>query len=1338
MLRVLVRRFGKLEHAIHRHSGLRTLDVCPIETKISVDISIRDNESYVSLFSSKTTKKLSFLLDSGASLSFVSKNAVDSNAQIDRSEIISVVSATGHTTKTLASLNDKIIVGEFELPLQLHIFDETLSIKADGILGMDFFLKYNAIFDLCNKTLSLLVPSKRVVINKESDEYIFPFCNVENDDVNEINSRTKNTYSRRRKKYFDMPAKQFDRQLLTVPLFVNSKFNSYTNTIFAESSKKYITIPELSTKYLNLKVNIPNGDYILASAEILPNVISLDSIIRVNNNKTMCSIHNANDFPVLIFQSHLSNLTYSSLNEFSLFTMASTPESSVDRNDYINSKLKLDHCDENLRQTIQSICNEYSDCFYVTGDKICHTDLTTHSIELKPNAKPVFIKQYRLPEAHKKEIQQQLDLMESEGIIEKCSASGWNSPIILVPKTDDQGTKTNFRLVVDLRRLNEETIKIHFPIPLIDTIIDRLANCRFFTKLDLRGAFYQIKLEEKSRNYTTFENNSFSYRFVSMPQGLTTAPAAMQNTVNLLFSDLLNKGVNIYLDDILIYTLTIEQHIELLKKVFSRLRSHNFKLKVEKSEFMVKEVEYLGYIINENGCQPNKKKVDCITKYPIPTSVTELQRFLGLCNYYRKFICKYANTAKPLYELLKKGAQFDWKKSCDDAFRTLKSALVSPPVLIFPDFEQPFIVTTDASATAVGAVISQGTLPNDRPIQFVSKVMNKAQQNYSTIEKELLAIIYAVDQFRHYLVGHEFILFTDHKPLIYLFNMKNASSKLVRWRLALSEYQFKIVYKQGRQNVVADALSRINYEPVELSELVDKAHISAITRSKTKNAEDAVLRPTADTIAERKKSHNFYEIVENNDILTATNQVDHIFYFFSSKKCEMKRKWEYRMKTNIRLPDNLLPFTAHSLNEKQTIFIFPDENNTDRRIINTKLVLSLLIQLCTNNNYIDIAINIDMQDVKKYFEFKYLFKEAFKASCIKTTFYLNKIFDVVDMDHILDILHTYHNSSLAGHASFEKTKNSIRRYYKWPTMNADISRFVKNCEICKKSKITRHTQSPMQVTSTSEYPFQKVYIDFVNVEREHRNVYPCIFTCIDELTKYAIAVATPDCTALTAAKEFVRHVILKYNIPECVVTDMGSAFVSDIFKEITKLFKIKKISTTPYRPNSNIVERLHRTLAQHLITCVHANPNSWFEHLDSALFAYNNNVNSSTGFSPHELLFGFRTQLPDSIVRYNRPLYNYDSFRDNLRHNLSTYWKIAKESIDKRKQSNKKYRDAKANPISLNIGDQVLIRKPFKTHKFATPYDGPFTVEDILSPVTVKIKKGKKIIKIHTDKLKLA
>lgn len=1349
-----------------KHIFSLTQESCEKSIKSQI-VSSDDDELTISMFVNNARRPIILLVDTGSSISLVNINIMNKNTNFNTQNTLELTSATGHNTSTLASCSSEININNIILNFVFHVYDgRMIPIKYDGILGYDFFKKYNCIINIEKHFMSLKIPIESthqqsydtvesIKINKQngSDEALFNNSssgmhsfetpaqinkkqtvdsaenklddNCDDDDIFQSSMRafiiaSNSPIAQRKKKgtkHYTFPFKNYRNESHTCPMYTNTSLCSYLR--FTEENKNNCQfIGANSAKVINVNLLLQDGHYVLNAINILPKVSLANALIEVNNNSSVFLIKNLNNFPIKLNESFLTGCQFEDISKYHIFALSLNNNNNehMSRSTYVESSLNFDHSDPNITKAIKSLCTKFNDCFYIPGDKITHTEVIEHKINLKPDAVPKFVKQYRIPESVKAELQRQLNEMEYQNIIAKSTSSGWNSPLILVPKSDENGVKNKFRLVVDFRKLNEATVPIHFPIPTIDSIIDQLAHSKVFSTLDLHGAFYQIKLAEASRELTSFQNNNFSYRFLSMPQGLHTSPATMQNAVNLIFKDLLNKGVNVYFDDILVYTETIDSHFTLLETVFTLLREHNFKLKIEKCKFLRKEVEYLGHVITENGCKPNQNKINCIRNYPRPTNVTETQRWLGLTNYYRSYIPKYAFHARPLYNLLKKDNPFTWDSHCDDAFNKLKTALMSPPVLIFPNFNQIFIVTTDASNIAVGAVLSQGTVPNDRPIQFASKVLNDAQRNYSTIEKELYAIVYATETFRHFLYGVKFDLYTDHRPLLHLFNIKNPSGRLYRWKAALTEYDFKIQYKRGSQNTVADALSRLE-------------NVMAITRSRAKQS----FIPTP---VENAPTAQNYNIEEYNNLLINTQTVDHIFFIFNSTTCEAKRKLEHKLKTNIVLAGNLLPCLPHRLNDNITIFIMPDEKIEIERITKIKLLLNTILDICNRHDYQDIAVNIDMKSPKSYFEFKFIYREIFCQTSIKSRFHLNKVMEVFDLDQILEILNIYHNSSIAGHSSFEKTKNSIRRYYSWPTMNKDIKRYIDNCNICKKTKITRHTHSPMMITSTAEFPFQKVYIDFVNVERQHQNTYPCIFTCIDELTKYAIAVRAKNCTALLAAKKFVKHVILKYNIPDSVVSDQGSAFLSETFKEITKLFKIKKITTTPYRPNANIVERFHRTLAQHLISCVHLNPLAWHEHLDSAVFAYNNTVNAATGFSPHELIFGYRVQLPNNIIKNDSVIYNYDNFKDELQRTLRSYWKTAKENIDYNKIQNKSQRDKHANPINIKIGDEVYLRKPFKNHKFDTPYAGPFTVEEILSPVTVKLKTDNKIITVHTDKLK--
>lgn len=1374
--------------------NIQTID--SIQTKIHLN----NEEATINLSLSISNQPVKFLIDSGSSISLINSKFIKDNINLNQNKKIEIIGATGHSALTLAVVHTEISIGNCTFKHDFHVYGNDISINSGGILGWDFLKKFKGNIDFENEKLILRVPqlvekstiqSKKMygdnVIDGENTKSIqTESMSKENSSIHKINDRENDqnktvnsdtikretkiiknkinlncsnnnsndkisynpylkTSNKKHYKQFILPQKTFHTKIKVRNLYDNNKISNYIKNNVANHCNGII-IPERCEQIIEIATSLEkNNNLICKTKEILPKVYIKNAVLQNEKGKIRMIVQNFNNFPIKLTQTEFDSLDLIQTKHYNVFSFKNSK--SIDPNDrlkIIYDKLNLTHCTKEELNIINHLCQQNTECFFIDGDPMNHTNLIEHSIELKPDSKPVFTKQYRLPESQRREIRKQLEKMEQEGIIEKTTNSEYNSPILLVEKHTNKGEEKKFRLVVDFRKINEITIPIRFPIPNIDSIIDTFSGAKFFSTMDLNGAFHQIKLRESDRKYTAFQSDLFRYQYTSMPQGLCTSPFTMQEAANLALQDLFSRGVRIYIDDIVIFTKTLEEHIELLKEVFARLKKFNLKLKAEKCFFFKKQIEFLGFVITEHGSLPNPNKTDCIKQYPQPKSVVEIQRFLGLCNYYRKFINNFAKIAKPMYNLCQKDVPFIWNRACETGFNDLKNALSTPPILIFPDFNETFVVHTDASSVAVGAVLSQF----DKPIQYASKTLNAAQRNYSTIERELFAIIFALETFRHYLLGFEFILYSDHKPLIYLFNSKRHQSKLYRWRTCLSDYNFKILYKSGSQNIVADALSRIQFEqPKSLHEIVpnmETKFVQAITRSRAKQL--TVSSETQIDNTSNKNSEIPYEnilqsciIQENNNVLVDTKDIDHIFYILPKRNCELRKKIERKLKMNIELPAETLGCVPYSIDKHRTIFILPYTFNHNENNMLTKLTLQNILKICTDFGYGEIAMNIDIKDAKTYFEFKFICTQIFHAKNIKIHFYLNRVIEISTIEDINSILKTYHDSSLAGHASFEKTKNSIRRYYSWPTMNDDIKRYVKNCQICKKTKITRHTRSPMQITSTANHPFQKLYIDHVIVHKESgTHKYPAILTCICELTKYAIAIKVKDLTALTTAKKLVSHVFLKHNIPTTLVSDQGSAFTSNLFSEITKLFKIRKITTTPYRPNANIVERFHRTLAQILSAMVHENPETWTEQLDSAVFAYNNMINSATGFSPHSLLYGFNIELPNKITNNDSPIYNYDNFHEQLRLNLSKNWRLAHEKINQEKIKNKIQRDKKQNPIEIEVGDNVFWYKPHKEHKYGTPYEGPYEVVQILSPVNVQIKKGNKITKVHKDHLILA
>lgn len=486
----------------------------------------------------------------------------------------------------------------------------------------------------------------------------------------------------------------------------------------------------------------------------------------------------------------------------------------------INDQIRTEHLNSEERSQLLHVINKYRDIFYHENEKLSFTSAIKHRIRTTNNA-PIFSKSYRYPYVHKKEVEDQIrDMLENKII--RNSSSPYSAPIWIVPKKADASGKQKWRLVVDYRKLNEVTIDDKFPIPNIDEILEKLGRSQYFTTLDLAKGFHQIEIEEEDIHKTAFSVEGGHYEFLRMPFGLKTAPATFQRLMNNILHDFINKICLVYLDDIIIFSTSLQEHINSLTLIFERLRKANLKIQLDKSEFLKKETEFLGHIVTTAGVKPNPKKIECVVNFPIPKTTKQIKQFLGLTGYYRKFIKDYSLIAKPMTKYLKK----DCKMNIDDpeyqkSFNTLKTLLTHDPILKYPDFTKTFTLTTDASNYALGAVLSQ----NNHPICYASRTLNSHEINYSTIEKELLAIIWATKYFRPYLFGRKFTIETDHKPLTWLFSIKEPNSKLVRWRLKLSEFDYEIKYKKGTKNTNADALSRIETEPVTVNILESNSRI---------------------------------------------------------------------------------------------------------------------------------------------------------------------------------------------------------------------------------------------------------------------------------------------------------------------------------------------------------------------------------------------------------------------------------------------------------------------------------------------------------------------------------
>jgi hypothetical protein len=541
--------------------------------------------------------------------------------------------------------------------------------------------------------------------------------------------------------------------------------------------------------------------------EILEGVYLAGAMTRVQEGYAITSILNAHSEEVEIDEPVLEVTDVEPGN-------VGDPGESDDSNRYrdraerVLKRLRLEHLNGEERNQIEKMCSAYQDIFHLPGEVLTSTTAVRHEIRMEPGIEPVNAKPYRLPEAQKLEVRNQVEELKKGWIITE-SNSPWNSPLLIVPKKADATGEKRWRLVIDYRKVNEKTVGDAYPLPDVTEISDQLGQSKYFSCIDMVMGYHQIEVAELDRAKTAFSTKEGYWEYKRLPFGLKTAPATFQRMMNVVLSGLTGSRCFVFLDDIVVYARSLAEHATKLREVFDRIRENRLKLKPEKCEFLRKEVSYLGHVISENGVLPERTKTKAVEEFPTPQNVKQLRSFLGLLSYYRRFVPNFSHIAAPLHTLLKKDTPYEWTADHEQTFQSLKGKLLSPPILRYPDFNRRFVLTTDASGEGLGAVLSQGEIGKDLPVAFASRTLNRAEKSYSTTEKELLAIVWGMRYFRPYLYGRKFTAVTDHKPLTWIMNVKDPGSRLLRWRIKLEEYNYEVVYNKGALNTNADALSRI-------------------------------------------------------------------------------------------------------------------------------------------------------------------------------------------------------------------------------------------------------------------------------------------------------------------------------------------------------------------------------------------------------------------------------------------------------------------------------------------------------------------------------------------------
>lgn len=424
-------------------------------------------------------------------------------------------------------------------------------------------------------------------------------------------------------------------------------------------------------------------------------------------------------------------------------------------------------------------------------------------LSIKTDSPPIKQRYYPLSRALQTEVNAELEKMLADGIVEP-SDSPWSSPIVMIKK------KTGgWRFCVDYRSLNRVTVPDSYPIPYVSATLDKLRDAKYLSTLDIKSAYWQIPISEQSKPLTAFTVPTRGlFQFKRMPFGLTNAPAIWQRLIDRVIGVEMESSVFVYLDDVIICTSTFEEHIRILREVINRLTRAGLTLNKEKCIFCKPELKYLGYVVNSSGLLVDPEKIEAILNIPIPKSVTEIRRIIGLASWYRRFVPNFSTLIAPLSALTRKNVKFHWDEKCEAAFRSIKEHLIQAPVLSCPDFDKPFTLQCDASDFGLGAVLTQMHGDAEHVICYLSRSLTKNERKYSTTEKECLAVLFAIEKLRCYIEGTKFTVITDHYSLKWLNSIKDPVGRIARWAVRLQQYDFVIIHRKGKEHIVPDTLSR--------------------------------------------------------------------------------------------------------------------------------------------------------------------------------------------------------------------------------------------------------------------------------------------------------------------------------------------------------------------------------------------------------------------------------------------------------------------------------------------------------------------------------------------------
>ena len=906
-----------------------------------------------------------------------------------------------------------------------------------------------------------------------------------------------------------------------------------------------------------------------------------------------------------------------------------------------------------------------------------------HRIDLLPGSKPPSQAAYRTSPADSAELKKQIDMLLAHGFIVP-STSPFGAPVLFVKKKDG-----SVRMCVDFRALNKITERNNSGLPRMEELFDRVLGAKIFSKLDLRSGYHQIPLHPDDTAKTAFNSRFGHFEFTVLPFGLTNAPATFSTLMQKIFHPYLDEFVVVFLDDILIFSKNEKDHAIHLSKALEILRENKLYAKQEKCKFFQTTIDFLGHVITPEGIAVEPAKVEAIENWPSCKTVEDIRSFLGLCGFHRRFVEHFARKALPLTNLTKKANKWKWENEEQEAMDLIKYSLTHAPILLTPDPTRSYTIACDASGYATGAVLMQDHGKGLQPVAYMSKKMLDAERNYPTGEQEQLAIICALKEWRHLIHGVKVTVLTDNSPLQHILTTPDLSRRQVRWMEVLAQFDLTIIYRPGKDNTVADALSRRRDHRVNEADEMEKKK------------------------KEKKEQLKMWQVKESLNE-TSHEMAEHVATLIVVSVDEIQERVR-----KANLTDRLGKEILETLNENSS------------RLENENLILRK---------------DRETEATRKQKKQK-LIEKGWRLN--NELLYFKRRLYIPD-DRLLrsDLLVEAHDSKLNGHFGVEKTISQLAKYYYWVNMGEEVKEYINSCLACSTGKSSNlHPAGLLHPLPIPVRRWEQVSIDFITqLPETQKSKNTALMVMVDKVSKMVhIAACKTTINAVESAELFYENVIRYHGVPRSIVSDRDPRFTSNFWRALWALLGTKlKMSTADHPQSDGQTEVTNKTIENMVRHYVNTKLNNWDENLIAIEIAINNAVHTGTGYSPFQLNSGQNPNFPLSVaaglVEEGKGV---NETANEFIRRISVDLETAKKNLLIAQQNQIEQANKHRRAVKYKVGDQVLLSTAkLSTHnnKFQSRFIGPFVIERVLSDVLVQLElptvMGRRFNKFHISKLR--